>query len=392
MSNRNISILDRWETDAEDYEKNPSSWVSYPQCEACAFHVVGNALHCKVYEEEEKPRDVMFISKECPKFRAADETDFRCENLQEERILGGLLGFCVADALGVPVEFKTREEIKQDEVRELRAYGTHFQPFGSWSDDTSLMLCLVDVINHGYSSDKLRENMIAYYDEASFTPSGKVFDIGNTTRDAIMRMKEGLPDDQCGSVSVYDNGNGALMRVLPLAFMDDLDTESLVKMTVDVSGLTHRHPRSVLGCVFYVLLANKLYNGFGREQAYDEAVRLTKDYGSIWSREFREYKAVLDKSIIEYDEDQIRSSGYVVESLEAALWSFYRTDSYKEAVLKAVNLGGDTDTIGAITGGLAGIYYGISQIDERWLQTILRKKEINEMARKFAKDRMKGKF
>lgn len=129
-----------------------------------------------------------------------DEEQFiQAGNIWEFRVYCGLFGFCVGDALGVPVEFSSREERKNDPVREMRAYGTHLQPIGTWSDDTSLMLCLIDAINRGYSIQKTADNFMDFYRNGAFTPHGEVFDIGMSTRDAIEKfVTENCRSDAAG--------------------------------------------------------------------------------------------------------------------------------------------------------------------------------------------------
>ena len=290
--------------------------------------------YCNVYKEERKPRYVMFPHKECPSFCSDDILAVDVSDVKYDKIYGGFFGFCVGDMLGVPVEFSTRSERENDPVEELRAYGTYHQTFGTWSDDTSLMLCLIDALNVGFSQEKLKENMIDFYTRGKFTPHGEVFDIGNATRDAIHNMIQGIPPVDCGGKREKDNGNGSLMRILPLAFVSRSYTdEELIKFVENVSSFTHAHDRSKFACIFYVKLAAELFAG--------------------------------------------------KEKMEAVLWLFFHTESYRDVVLNAVNLGGDTDTIAALAGGITGIYYGFQSIPDNWVQNICRKHEISDMISTF---------
>ena len=137
----------------------------------------------------------------------------------EKRLYGGIFGFCIGDMLGVPVEFSSRKERDEDEVKELRAYGTYHQPFGAWSDDTSLMLCFIDAFNKGFSMNGLAENFASYFSEGKFTPYGEMFDIGIATQNAIINIIQGVEPVNCGGKTEKDNGNGSLMRILPLAYL-----------------------------------------------------------------------------------------------------------------------------------------------------------------------------
>lgn len=336
----------------------------------------------------------------------------RAENITEFRLYQGLFGFCVGDALGVPVEFSDRNKRKEDPVREMRAYGTHHQPAGTWSDDTSLMLCLIDAVNHGYSIQKAADNFVDFYKNGAFTPYGEVFDIGISTREAIEKMCGGEPPVKCGGTSPRDNGNASLMRVLPLAFYGlRLEGPQLIPLVKEVSSLTHRHRRSMLACIFYVEFAIRLMAGDSKTEAMEGTIGFVEQYcAESYAVEWEHFERILSKEILELSENEIRSTGYVVDTLEAALWAFWSGKSYRETVLKAVNLGGDTDTVAAVAGGLAGIYHCVlgeqavkeapeeiregtqegdgsaergEGIPEEWLQCIAKKEELYRMFRQF---------
>ena len=384
MDNR-LTLHEQWALDAASYDKQKNIKTTYPQCESCAFFEKGNVLNCKKYVDERKPNDVLFARKECPAFEAADPVDYTVADETQNRLYGGILGFCVGDMLGVPVEFSLREDRDEDPVKELRAYGTYHQPFGSWSDDSSLMFCLIDAVCRGYSAEKLSENMIAYYKDGRFTPNGTVFDIGNSTRAAIENMMKGVPPEKCGGTAESDNGNGALMRILPLAFISKNKTEDeLTALVAQVSSLTHAHPRSVLACIFYTVFAKKLFEGETKDSAYGFAAELVEKLcRNEYKTEARMFRGILSKTVISLNREQISSTGYVIDTLESVLWVLYHSDSYKEAVLNAVNLGGDTDTIAGLTGGLAGIEYGYEGIPQNWLQMIQNKAYIQKLIQEF---------
>lgn len=301
------------------------------------------------------------------------------------KLYGGIFGFIVGDALGVPVEFVSRRERKSDPVNSMRSYGSYKMPAGTWSDDSSLTLCLMDSIIHGYSSESLAENFIKYYKYGFMTPYNKNFDIGITTEKAIERMMRGISPVECGSYSEERSGNGSLMRILPLAYYTkDMSPLERVHFVEEVSSLTHAQKICKITCIFYNQMAIELLNDCGKEEAYKNAV----DFINItcvneYSEEMKTLGRVFDGKIPELDEDDIKSSGYVVDTLEAVMWCFMTTDSYRDSVLKAVNLGEDTDTIAAITGGLSGIYYGYNTIPRDWLKTIAKKDDISRMIKEF---------
>jgi ADP-ribosylglycohydrolase len=266
----------------------------------------------------------------------------------DNKLKAAVYGLAVADALGVPVEFKERGTFH---VTDMQGYGTHHQPVGTWSDDTSMTIATCDSIVKEccIDLDDMRAKFNAWIEWGAYTAGGNVFDYGGTTWTAL---RDGKGVDHARS-----NGNGSLMRILPLAFVPDITDEQIR----EVSAITHAHEISKEACVIYVNIAKKLLAG---EKLLDILHGL-------------EVEAPFDRlpAIAECTEDEISSSGYVVDTLEAALWSIATTDSYEAAVLKAVNLGSDTDTVGAVTGGLAGIIYGYDAIPDKWIK-VLRGKDV----------------
>ena len=167
-----------------------------------------------------------------------------------DAIKGGIWGLIVGDALGVPVEFQDREELEENPLVDMIGYGTHNQPKGTWSDDTSMTLCLVDNLIKGYNLNEIANNFVKWYRQGFMTPYGVAFDIGNTTRKAIYNIEAGVNVIEAGGAAQYDNGNGSLMRILPLAFYlrneDNLDKK--FKIIHDVSAITHSHNISKIAC------------------------------------------------------------------------------------------------------------------------------------------------
>ena len=150
-----------------------------------------------------------------------------------------LLGLAVGDALGVPAEFKSRETLKKNPVTEMTGYGTHNQPPGTWSDDSSLAFCLAESLCEGYNLKDIADRFIKWHDEAYWTPYGEVFDVGIATRKAIQRLKEGIDPGQAGGNTEYDNGNGSLMRIMPLLVLTDYSTTTeAYRLTEEVSSIT----------------------------------------------------------------------------------------------------------------------------------------------------------
>ena len=293
------------------------------------------------------------------------------------KIRDGIVGLTVGDALGVPVEFKSREYPIENPVTGMMGHGTYDQPKGTWSDDTSLTLATMNSIAEKKAIDleDIMKEFVAYARQSKYCQYD-VFDYGNTTIEAIDRFERGYSVSECGGREEYDNGNGSLMRILPLAFIPGITYDEIE----NVSGLTHAHPKSKISCVLYVEMAKSMLE---KDLEIEEHIRMScekirKHYeGGEDLDEFRD--------IFEMDFHVSTGRSYVIKTLEAVLYCLLETESYRDAVLKAVNLGRDTDTVAAITGGLAGIYYGYDDIPEEWTSDIPQMDYILEICDEFEK-------
>ena len=305
----------------------------------------------------------------------------------------GMLGLIVGDALGVPVEFMSRTELMKNPVTGMREYGTHHQPRGTWSDDSSMALAELDSIRTVGTIDytDMMERFSRWCMYGEYTPFGEVFDIGIATSRALMNYAKGIAPLESGGKTEWDNGNGSLMRILPVCLylferqkkVCTSENESIY-MIHAVSALTHAHVRSQMACGIYYFvvkaileeegsLENRLQKGMDRAYQY-----YRQDLSN--HRELENYKRLADLSKFkENPKEGIKSSGYVVDTLEAAVWCLLHSHSYKETVLMAVNLGEDTDTIGAVAGGLAGLYYKEEGIPQEWTQVLQRREWIEEV-------------
>lgn len=312
----------------------------------------------------------------------------------ENLVKAGIFGVCVGDALGVPVEFKRREELKRFPVTKMLEYMSWNQPKGTWSDDSSLTLCLAEELMKGYDLEKIGQSFVKWVKYGHWTTHGKLFDIGGTTKHSIARLIKGESARFSGNIFEEDNGNGSLMRILPLAFYlkEEENIEKLYQTVKEVSSITHGHFRSVFACFIYVIFAIELIKGKDKKEAYhhtrEVALKFAENQG-FNPKEIQLFERILKNDISAFPEDEIKSSGYVLHSLEASLWCFLNSESYSEAVLKAVNLGEDTDTTGAITGGIAGIYYGVENIPEEWIDVLARKIDIENLCNKLETQLMK---
>ncbi len=286
----------------------------------------------------------------------------------------------VGDALGVPVEFTSREELARNPVRGLRANGTHSQPLGTWSDDTSLTLCTAEtLIHHGDNTKALAKSFVRWLDDGHWTPHGEVFDVGGTTRAAIRRLSRGTDPLLAGGAGEQENGNGSLMRILPVAlWCSERGASAMLKVAHNVSALTHRHPRNLVACGIYCLVARQLMAGERPGDAINNAWAAAKRHqrNPPYRSALSHFQGVASQALSKKLPRDIKGSGYVVESLEASLWCLLTSGSFEESVLKAVNLGDDADTTGAITGGLAGLAYGVQGIPQAWREGLARHRDL----------------
>ena len=304
-----------------------------------------------------------------------------------EKLISGIIGFVVGDALGVPIEFLSRERLEIFPLKEMIGYGSHSVPEGTWSDDTSMMLATMDSIieNCGINYEDIMYKFSEWTDYAKYTATDELFDIGISTSRAISNFKRGNSAVVCGGRGIRDNGNGSLMRILPVVYYlnsYNFTEKEKVKIINNSSSITHAHEISCLGCNIFSDYINQLLNGADKMTALD-FVRMQK-YNKYYSADsINFYKRIFDKDFINLDKRDIRSSGFVVDSLEASLWCTLNSNSYEQAVVTAINLGEDTDTIGAITGAINGIIYGFEQIPERWLDKLRKKDYLFDMCEKF---------
>lgn len=297
-----------------------------------------------------------------------------------ERIAGGMLGLLAGDAVGVPAEFKNRSHFVAHPVRDMTGFGTHNQPPGTWSDDSSMALATLASLVDGYDPEDIMVKFGRWWEQQHFTPHGQVFDIGISTRAAIERHLDGQPRESWGGNGERDNGNGSLMRIYPLsAFLHRLEAHEIIAKSGEVSALTHAHVRSQLCCAYFSLLVRALLRGLDLRLAMTEAAGLLEP--QIPSSEQPVFARILSGDLLGAGESEIASSGYVIHCLEASLWCVAQTTNYRAAVLQAVNLGDDTDTTAAVTGALAGVIYGRRGVPAEWVQQLARRDTVFAMTR-----------
>lgn len=293
------------------------------------------------------------------------------------KVKDGIIGLTIGDALGVPVEFNSRASLIENPVTDMRGHGTYNMPKGTWSDDTSMTLATMASISNknGINYEDIMSEFSQFLFDGKYTQY-HTFDYGNTTRTAIDNFDEGCPALESGGDGERDNGNGSLMRILPLAYIKNIDYKTIE----NVSSLTHAHERSKIACVLYIEIAKSMLKNdlTMKEHIYNSCDKIKRHYEG--SDELIHFER-----IFENDLDDVESSGYVIKTLECVIHCLLTTSSYREAVLKAVNFGRDTDTVGAICGGLAGIYYGYDEIPSEWINQIPQIEAIFDLCDDFEK-------
>ena len=303
-------------------------------------------------------------------------------------IKSALFGVAIGDALGVPVEFKSREYLQQKPVIDMMGYGTYNQPAGTFSDDSSMTFCLAESLTHDFDLNHIAQNFVKWRDENYWTARGEVFDIGIATNQALTRLANGEQPEFAGSFSSDSNGNGSLMRILPLLFyIKDLPIAQRYHITKQISSITHGHIRSVITCFYYLEFAREILLGREKFDIYKKLQIEIPDF--LASISINQFEISLFDRILKYDmsklkEEEIASSGYVLHTIEASIWCLLSTDNYKDSTLKAVNLGEDTDSTAAVLGGLSGLLYGFDSIPKSWIDQIARKEDIENLAERLA--------
>ena len=305
------------------------------------------------------------------------------------KVKDSVLGFAIGDAMGVPVEFKKREELIEKPVTTMLEGGVHKMPKGVWSDDTSLVLATMDsmIKSQGIDYKDMADRFCMFMEKGEYTATGKVFDIGDTIRKALNRYLYEIPDPlKCGGKGLYDNGNGSLMRMLPIALyahynnLTDKEVFSLVKNT---SSITHANDVSILGCFIYVLYVMFILNGKDKFASYNMIKYY--DYTIFFDEDTIEfYNRLLKTNIAKIRIEDLKSEGYIVYTLETVLWVVLNCESFAESIVGAINLGGDTDTIGALTGSITGILYKTDMIPENW--TLENRKLLDNIISEFEKE------
>ena len=280
----------------------------------------------------------------------------------------------------------------------MEGYGTFNMPEGTWSDDSSMALAtLASIVElKKIDSEDIMTRFVKWIQQGEYTPYGKAFDVGNTCLTAINRYTQLKDIKTCGCDRDFSNGNGSLMRILPVCLYY-YDRQKSICTSEDeaiegihiVSGLTHNHLRSKMCCGIYYYMVKSIIDGTKKDIKPSLEVLLQEgiDNGlKYYGRDLSNLNEISHLGRLFHlsefkntPEHEIKSSGYVIDSIEAAIYCLLTTNSYSECTLKAVNLGDDTDTVAAIAGGLAGLYYGFDNIPRTWIEDIKRKEWIEKL-------------
>ena len=299
-----------------------------------------------------------------------------------------LLGTAIGDALGLPVQFLEREVVAKNPITTMEGLDQFNIPAGTWSDNTSLSFCLAESLCNGYDLNDIINKFTKWMYEDYWTPANETFDINYINYFAIVNLRNNGSPHVTGIDNKRGNRDGSLMRILPLVpYILNMEEENRFRIIKEISSLTYRHSGSILACIALCEFAIQYINLQLVEEAYQAMqqtiLQLLKK--EMFIEEDIPFKRLVGLSYEEFkaiELKDIHSTEYVIDTLEASLWCIFNTTSYKDAVLKAVNLGDDANTVGAITGGLAGIIYGYDTIPPEWLEVLAKKDDIIELANK----------
>ncbi len=288
-------------------------------------------------------------------------------HIRKDRFAGALIGLAVGDALGTTLEFKARGSFEP--IKDMVGGGPFALKPGQWTDDTSMALCLAEsLIEDGFDLESQLNKYLKWLNDGYMSSISHCFDIGNNTELSLRDYEETgeFPEEY-----EYAAGNGSLMRLtpVPMYFKDDFAKAAFYSARSSLT--THNNKLAIDSCRCFGGMLQQAIEGKSKDGILSGRVRELALVDEVFN--------IIDGSYVDKNINEISSSGFVIDSLEASLWAFYHTESFSEAVLKAVNLGDDADTVGAITGQIAGAYYGLENIPEKWIEKLAKKDLIFEL-------------
>ncbi|ADO77245.1 ADP-ribosylglycohydrolase family protein [Halanaerobium praevalens] len=294
------------------------------------------------------------------------------EKERKNKAFGSFFGLIIGDALGAAVEFKKRDSFPK--LKDMRAGGPNALAAGFWTDDSSMALCLAESLSEkGYDLENQCHKYLKWYEEGYLSSTGECFSIGANTARSLEYFAENkeLPPQRDRAA-----GNGSLMRLAPVPIYFKNDFEKAIDFSGKSSLTTHNNQMAVDSCRYFGGLLQQFINSRIQMKVFKQKV--LKDTAADLNLDQRVIKAV--EGAFNKKREDIKSDGFVINTLEASLWSFINSDSFEKAVLKAANLGGDSDTVAAVTGQLAGAYYGYNSIPEKWLNKLTKLEQIQKIA------------
>ena len=299
-------------------------------------------------------------------------------NSKLDKCKGSLLGLAVGDALGTTVEFRSPGTFSP--LTDLIGGGVFGLEAGKWTDDTSMALCLGDSLieKGGFDAFDQLNKYVRWYNEGYNSSIGNCFDIGNATRQALY-LYESTGQPYCGDSDRNSAGNGSIMRLAPIPIFYYNKPSELFKYSALSSKTTHSSIQCLDACIYMSAIIAGAINGMSKEEMLGKTL-LNRFYESNQIGLDNTIEEILNGSFKTKQPPQIYGSGYVVKTLEAALWAFYNTTDFESGALKVVNLGDDADTTGAVYGQIAGAYYGLNGMPEKWLKKIYRAFDMEIMA------------
>ena len=305
-----------------------------------------------------------------------------------DQVVGALIGNVVGDALGIPVVFSKREDLKSNPVLEMQGFGSYLVAAGTWSENTSMSLALMDSVREckRINVSDIMNKLSRWVYLSEYTANSETINVNTTIELAAEKFKRGTIPQDCGDNFEFASDNGALVRILPVALLChnyNIVGKQRYEVVSEITKLTHANEKCIMANLIFVNFVCYLMDGFYPAIALQRTQQ--ECYNFFSDACVARYDRLLVGNIAELPEDEIRSSSDVIDTLEAAIWSLITTRNYETAVIRAVNLGSDTAAIGALTGAIAGGYYGENAIPKRWLDQTKKIKEIKEIATSFAK-------
>ena len=287
----------------------------------------------------------------------------------QQRYRGALLGLACGDALGTTLEFRLPGSFEP--ITDITGGGPFKLQAGQWTDDTSMALCLAESLleKQAFDAEDQMQRYVKWWQEGHLSSTGQCFDIGQATRTALQEyLTHG--DPFAGSTHPMSAGNGSIMRLAPVVMFFFPDNEAALHFAVESSRTTHAAAECLDACRYMAWQLAEIFSGADKQALQNAA----------YTPETRKLSKIHQGSYLNKQRQELRGSGYVIESLEAAMWCFHQHDNYADAVLAAANLGDDADTTAAVCGQLAGAYYGIDAIPQHWQDKITLHAQITEFA------------